>query len=108
MLLIKNSLHDILYMTEENFDSEINFLQCIGGEIRFEILMLLKENPLSVGEITEELDIDQTLASHHLKHMYDCGIVEKERDGKRIIHSISSESINELVENIQEVSKEVC
>jgi ArsR family transcriptional regulator len=95
-------------MTDQNFESELNFLKCISGEIRFEILHLLREESLSVGEITEELDIDQTLASHHLKKMHECGIVEKERDGKKIIYSISSDSINDLVDNIQNVCGKVC
>lgn len=95
-------------MTKENFDSEVTFLKCIGGEIRFEILMLLKDNALSVGEIADEVDIDQTLTSHHLKKMFDCGIVDKERDGKKIIYSISSESIHNLIDNLQDVCGEVC
>lgn len=95
-------------MTDQNFDSEISFLKCIGGEIRFEILQLLRDRSLSVGKIAKEIEIDQTLASHHLKNMHDCGIVEKERDGKKIIYNISSESINDLVDDLKNVCEEVC
>jgi len=70
--------------------------------------MLLKEDSMSVGKITEEPDIGQKLGSNRLKKMYNCGIVEKERDGKKIIYSIASDSINELVENASDVSGEVC
>jgi len=65
--------------------------------------MLLKEDSMSEGKIIEELDTDQILASHHLKRMLNCGIAEKERDGKKIIYSIALDSTNELTENAIDV-----
>ena len=69
--------------------------------------MLLKEDTISVGKITEEPDIYKKIASNHMKKMHNCGITEKERDGKKIIYIIASDSINDLVEDVSDVCGEV-
>jgi len=40
--------------------------------------------------------------------MHNCGIVEKERNGEKVICSIALESINNLVDDVRDVSGDVC
>ncbi len=48
---------------------------------------------------------EQSLVSHHLKELYQCGLVEKERRGKKNFYKVSKEEILEC--EIKELSQEV-
>lgn len=88
--------------------NEIELLKCVGSEIRYRILQLLREEERCVSEIMESLDKEQTLISHHLKSLHECGLVEKERKGRKIIYSISDPSVLEFMENVKELSELKC
>ena len=42
-----------------------------------------------MGAIQAELGIEQSLLSHHLKHLREAGIVESTRDGKAVLYRLS-------------------
>ncbi|KXA89711.1 hypothetical protein AKJ62_02455 [candidate division MSBL1 archaeon SCGC-AAA259D14] len=87
---------------------EIDLLKCIGSEIRYRILQLLREEEKCVSEIIESLDKEQTLISHHLKSLHECGFVEKEKKGRKVIYRISGPAVLEFMEKIKELSKNKC
>jgi DNA-binding transcriptional ArsR family regulator len=64
-----------------------DYLKVIGDENRLAILKALKKGPLCVCEIFPLLNIPQNLASHHLKVLKDCSLVESKREGTKIIYS---------------------
>jgi ArsR family transcriptional regulator len=58
-------------------------LRAIAHPIRIAIIDLLYHNDkLSVTEIYEALDIEQAIASHHLRLLKNKRVVDLERDGK--------------------------
>lgn len=42
-----------------------------------------------MGAIQVELGIEQSLLSHHLKHLREAGIVESTRDGKSVLYRLT-------------------
>ena len=73
-----------------------NILKTIAHPIRLEVLMVLeKEEPLSVSDIKERIDIDveQSLLSHHLVKMKDRGVLQSRKEGKFIMYSICNREI---------------
>ena len=64
-----------------------NYLKAIGDENRLAILKALKKGSLCVCEIFPMLDIPQNLASHHLRVLKDCCLVDNKREGTKIIYS---------------------
>jgi DNA-binding transcriptional ArsR family regulator len=63
---------------------------------RLLIVELLREGPLSVGEIAERLGFNQPQASKHLKVLSDAGIVEVEAVTNRRIYKLRPEPFQEL------------
>ena len=63
---------------------------------RLLIVELLREGPLSVGEITERLGFNQPQASKHLKVLSEAGIVEVEAVTNRRIYKLRPEPFQEL------------
>ena len=69
-------------------------LKTIGHPIRLGIIGLLEEKEeLSVGEICERLNVEQSLISHHLNNMKLKGILQNRREGKSIFYSLALKEV---------------
>ncbi len=90
------------------FDDEVSVLKCVANEIRFKILKLLEEKERCVNEIIEELDEEQSLISHHLKGIHGCGLIQKRREGRKIIYSLAHPEIANFLKNVEELSGRYC
>lgn len=66
-------------------------LKVLADETRLAVVQRLFDGPKHVGEINENLHIDQSLLSHHLKVLRDAGVVVAERDGKSVLYSLAPE-----------------
>lgn len=81
-------------------------LKAMSHPIRIAMLRLLKGGkPLTVSEIHELLNIEQSAASHHLGIMKSRGIVCAKRKGKNTFYSISHERISNIVDCIQKCKR---
>ncbi len=68
---------------------------------RLLILDLLRECPLTVGEIAERLQMRQPQASKHLRVLSEAGLVKAQADANRRIYSLQPEPFRELDEWLQ-------
>jgi len=66
-------------------------LKAIADETRLRILQLLFRGERSVGEIAQELGLEQTHVSHHLAILRAARLVEEERRGKRVMNRLHPE-----------------
>jgi DNA-binding transcriptional ArsR family regulator len=74
-------------------------LRAIAHPIRFLIIdMLFKNERMSVTEIYEALDIDQAVASHHLRILKTCDVLDVERDGKNSYYSLTNTQYYQIVD----------
>jgi DNA-binding transcriptional ArsR family regulator len=63
---------------------------------RMRIVELLREGPLTVGEIAQRLSLRQPQTSKHLKVLSDNGIVEVQADANRRIYRLRPEPFQSL------------
>lgn len=76
-------------------------LKAIAHPIRFLMVdILFKETKLSVTDIHEKLDIEQAVASHHLRILKNQDIVKVVRDGKNSYYSLSQLSYYEIIRSL--------
>jgi ArsR family transcriptional regulator len=74
-------------------------LRAIAHPIRIAIIdMLNKNEKLSVSEIHEQLQIEQAVASHHLRILKNKNVVVVTREGKNSFYSLSSKEYYTIVE----------
>lgn len=64
-------------------------LKVLADQTRLGVLRLLLNGPRHVWEINEELEIDQSLLSHHLRTLRDAGLVVAERDGRAVLYRLA-------------------
>jgi DNA-binding transcriptional ArsR family regulator len=63
---------------------------------RLHIVELLRDGPLTVGEITDRLGLQQPQVSKHLKVLSEADIVEVQRQANRRIYQLRREPFQEL------------
>jgi len=71
--------------TKEDYKREVEILKALANEARLMIVDLLKDRTLSVGELTELVELDQSTVSKHLSVLYNAGIVDYKKTGN-IVH----------------------
>ena len=71
-------------------------LSALAEPNRMQIVELLRDGPLTVGEIAERLGIRQPQASKHLKVLTDNGILDVKAEGNRRIYKLRPEPFHAL------------
>lgn len=66
-------------------------LSALAESNRLHIVELLREGPLTVGGITERLELRQPQVSKHLRVLLDAGIVDMQADANRRIYRLRPE-----------------
>lgn len=75
-----------------------NLLNSLSEPNRFNIIELLKQGPLTVGEIAEKLDLRQPQVSKHLRVLSEAGIVSVRPVANRRVYQLNPEPFQEIRE----------
>ena len=75
-------------------------LRVIGDPTRIRILDLLRDEELTVTEITDRLGTSQQNASKHLGLLLQAGILARRKEGNSSIYSIADAGVYELCEQV--------
>ncbi|MDR6885446.1 metalloregulator ArsR/SmtB family transcription factor [Bacillus sp. 3255] len=75
---------------------DMTILSALAEPKRIEIVELLRDGPLTVGEIAERLGLRQPQASKHLKVLSENGIVEVKAEANRRIYKLRAEPFQAL------------
>lgn len=70
--------------------------QALSDEKRLRILGMLRRGEQCVCDLTEALDVGQSLLSFHLKSLKEAGLVSDRRDGRWVYYSLDREGLEEL------------
>ena len=82
-----------------------NTLSALAEPNRLHIVELLRTGPRPVGEIADELRLNQPQVSKHLKVLSDAGIVEVRAIAQRRIYRLRPQTFRELNAWIESFSK---
>src|SRR5215831_12527279 len=63
-------------------------LRALGEPRRVEILQILRDRPLAVGEIAARVDVTQQAVSQHLAVLGEAGLVEARKEGTRSVYAV--------------------
>ena len=69
----------------------VKVFKALSDESRLEILKILMGGAKCGCELLEELKIGQSTLSHHMRILYDAGLVDACKEGKWMHYSLSSE-----------------
>ena len=68
----------------------------IADPVRREILLMLRERPLSAGEIAGRFAISRPAVSRHLRVLREAGLVRDTAEGRRRVYTLDTGPLGEL------------
>ncbi len=82
----------------EKLEKAAFILKTVAHPVRLGIVHLLEHSDsLSVSEICEALNTEQSLTSHHLQNMRLKGILSVKREGRRMMYSLKAHAVAQLL-----------
>ena len=87
---------------QELHDLHARICKAIADPKRLLIINELRDGPLTVGDIAENLEISQSNASQHLGVLRDRGIVVATRDGLNVYYELASNKIVRAIDLLRE------
>lgn len=74
-----------------------NTLKALADPIRREILNLLKNGPLSAGEIVDHFQVTGASISRHLSVLKEADLIRDRREGKFIYYELNASVLEEIM-----------
>jgi ArsR family transcriptional regulator, nickel/cobalt-responsive transcriptional repressor len=88
---------DLSFVSAETARSVAETMQALATPSRVRILSRLGAGPCSVGELTREVEMEQSAVSQQLRVLRHLGLVVGERDGRQIIYALHDEHVRALL-----------
>ena len=86
-------------LTSEKMEKVAFILKTTAHPTRIAIVQLLAANEsLSVSELSERLNVEQSLLSHHLSGMKLKGILSSHREGKNILYALKMREVIDVIQ----------
>jgi DNA-binding transcriptional ArsR family regulator len=86
-----------LHEMEKNSAQAVVLLKALANERRLQLLCLLLNNELSVGELCSKLELSQSALSQHLAWLRRDELVSTRKEAQTVFYSIKSEEVRELI-----------
>ncbi|AFZ70370.1 putative transcriptional regulator [Caldisphaera lagunensis DSM 15908] len=75
-----------------------SFFSALSDKTRLEIVFyLLEKNVGTVQEIANGINKNQSLVSHHLSCLKNCGVVKLEKKGKFSLYEINGDNVKKII-----------
>ena len=87
-------------LSSEHVGALTDTFRLLGEPNRLRLVLACMEGRKSVGELTGELAISQTLASQHLRLLRTARILRADREGRNVLYAIDDAHIREMLENL--------
>ena len=81
------------FTTSSRITSFATGFQALSDPLRIKILELLRSQELCVCELCEQLDINQSKLSFHLKTLKEAGLVQSRQQGRWMYYSLNLSQI---------------
>ena len=73
----------------------VEFCKALADDTRQQILGLLKESEMCVGDIVAAFDMSQPTISHHLGILKRLDLVTSRKEGKQVFYTINHDNVVE-------------
>lgn len=92
------------HLDHQFLENATETLRAVAHPIRITIIDLLARNEqLTVTEIYEQLDIEQAVASHHLRILKNRRVLSVERSGKNSLYSLANKEYSSIVNSLSKI-----
>lgn len=92
----------------ERIKQSAQHFHVLADPIRLQILLLLKEREMCVGDLAEALGVNQPTVSYHLKRLYRAGLVGRRAENTWNYYSLCADLrswVNEEMDHLLKVER---
>ncbi|TWU29812.1 ArsR/SmtB family transcription factor [Bythopirellula polymerisocia] len=76
-------------------------LKTLAHPVRIRMVQLLLHGRYTVGELAEDCDVPDNVASEHLRLMQRCGFFHSEREGRKVYYQVAEPHLENLMACIE-------
>ncbi|MCR4435801.1 MAG: metalloregulator ArsR/SmtB family transcription factor [Clostridiales bacterium] len=80
-----------------------NIFKALAHPTRIQIMKLLKNGPLCVCDIIDNLQSEQSNTSQHLNVLKSAGLVESRKEGLSVIYNVRSKEIYDVIDKVENI-----
>lgn len=84
-------------------ESAVRMLKSLSNDHRLMILCLLSEGEMSVGQISQYIDLDQSPLSQHLARLRSEGLVKTRKVSQTVYYSLDSTEAKTIIETLYKI-----
>lgn len=85
----------------QQFAEAAECLKTLAHPVRLRMVQLLLDGRYTVGELAEDCEVPDNVASEHLRLMQRCGFFTSEREGRRVYYQIAEPHLAKLMACIE-------
>ena len=78
------------------------WLKAIAHPHRLRIFQMLVHSRYTVGELAEACGVSSPMASEHLRLLQRCGLLDSDREGRRVYYHIVESHVSQLLKCIEQ------
>src|SRR3989338_5596842 len=75
--------------------------KALSDQNRIKILEMLSDGDRNVGEVAENLDVEENLASHHLRVLASLGFLSNNKKGREVYYRLNKKRFVTLIRDLQ-------
>ena len=76
-------------------------LKTLAHPVRLRMVQLLLHGRYTVGELAEDCEVPNNVASEHLRFMQRCGFFTSEREGRKVYYRVAEPHLEDIMNCIE-------
>jgi DNA-binding transcriptional ArsR family regulator len=76
-------------------------LRILAHPVRLRIVQLLLHGRYTVGELAEDCEVPDNVASEHLRLMQRCGFFTSEREGRKVFYQVAEPHLQDIMNCVE-------
>lgn len=85
----------------EAFAMAAECLKTLAHPVRLRMVQLLLHGRYTVGELAEDCNVPNNVASEHLRLMQRCGFFTSEREGRKVFYQVAEPHLANLMQCVE-------
>lgn len=83
---------------KETIENIAELFKAFGDPTRVQILSLLRQQELCVGDIAEGVGLSQSAISHQLRTLKQMHLIKYHREGKNIVYALADDHVRTILD----------
>lgn len=75
--------------------------KAFSDQNRVKILKMLTEGPKNVSNVADKLNVEENLASHHLRVLHALGLLRNSKKGRQVFYDLNKARFVTLIKDLQ-------